>query len=87
MIGKVHSGPSSVIEGGEERKNKITKVIKFVFGYKLKNWFILLFNLFLLLFMCLISFFNIIYGPYYTILVNFYFYLVYKKKYLYLQFF
>ena len=56
---------------------------KFAFGYKLKIWLNLLFSLFLLLFMCLIIFFNIIYKFYCAILVNFYFYLV-KKNYLYL---
>ena len=46
MIGKVHSGPGSIIEGREPEKQKITKVIKFVFEYKLKNLLILFFSLF-----------------------------------------
>ena len=64
----------------EREKIKITKVIKFVFGYKFKNKFILLIILFYLLFICLIIFFDIIYRYHCIILVKFYFYLVYKKN-------
>ena len=44
---------------------------------KLKNQFILLFNLFLLLFMSSVIFFDTIHEPYYTISANFYLYLQY----------
>ena len=44
---------------------------------KLKNQFILLFSLFLLLFLNLIIFFGTIHEFYYIILTNFYFYLRY----------
>ena len=56
--------------------NELTHVTV-AFGIGLKSQFILLFNLFLLLFMGLSAFFGIIYGFYYTISVNFYFYLLY----------
>ena len=45
-----------------------------MFGFKLKNQFILLFSLFLLLFMSFTILFNTIYKFYCTILINFYFY-------------
>ena len=43
---------------------------KVAFNIGLKSQFILLFNLFLLLFMSPTVLFDIIYGPHYTILVN-----------------
>ena len=52
-------------------------VIEYEFGFKFKNELILLFNLFLLLFISLITFFDIIYKFYYIILANFYLYIYY----------
>ena len=48
-----------------------------VFSFSLKNQFILLFNLFLLLFMGFIVHFDTIYESHCIISVNFYFYLQY----------
>ena len=53
--------------------------IKDVFGFKLKNQFILLFSLFLLLFMGSITLFSIIYASH-TIWTNFYLYLQYFQQ-------
>ena len=47
---------------------------------KLKSQLILLFNLFFLLFMGLIALFGTIHGFHYTILVNFYLYLLYFQQ-------
>ena len=60
--------------------NFFKRFTKFPFS---KNYFyqlILLFNLFLLLFMSLITLFNIIYGFHYIILANFYLYLPYFQQ-------
>ena len=47
---------------------------------KLKSQFILLFNLFLLLFIGLTTFFGTIHGPHYITTTNFYFYLQYFQQ-------
>ena len=52
-------------------------ILKYVFGFKLKSQFILLFSLFLLLFMDLIAYFVTIYRFYCIILFNFNLYLEY----------
>ena len=51
-----------------------------VFGSKLKNQFILLFNFFLLLFMNPTILFGTIHESYYTISTNFYLYLLYFQQ-------
>ena len=53
---------------------------KCAFGFKLKSQFILLFNLFLLLFINPTALVGIIYGTYYTISANFYLYLQYFQQ-------
>ena len=53
---------------------------KCAFGSKLKNQFILLFSLFLLLFMDLTALFGIIHGSHCTISAIFYFYLQYFQQ-------
>ena len=55
-------------------------LFKCIFSFKLKNQFILLFNLFLFLFIGLIIFFNTIYESLCIILVKFYLYLSYFQQ-------
>ena len=61
----------------QKKKKKKYRQIKCSFGTKLKSHFILLFNLFLLLFMGLTALFYIIHKSHCTISANFYFYIQY----------
>ena len=85
-IHKFHCTIFTVLSEKKKKKFSFRKINesqigpKCAFGSKLKSQFILLFNLFLLLFMNHTVLFGTIYGSHYIISINFYLYLQYFQQ-------